>query len=305
MILTEAIISKLPVLFRPFAEIMSDASRRPLPRYAIITGAGSGLGRGMALELVKYGSWHVAVVDIDASRAAETLTQLEASGLTGQVEVLDVRNESEWQQLRDRLQESWPQLDLLINNAGVLALGATGKLSVADWDWLMSINLRGVMLGCRTFCDWLVQNPARSYIVNIASAAGFFSPPGLGAYSASKAAVISLSETLHSELRRQNVGVTVICPYIVRTNLTSTARSDDPGDHTLATQMLEATSIGVERAASEILRATFRNRLYKVVGRRAYFLWWLKSMFPNLFLRLQCWEVGRRRRGVQTPDPSQ
>ena len=187
-------------------------------KYAIVTGAASGLGRAVSIELAKHG-WHVAVADVNDAGSQETLDLVRKAGGQGQVEHLDVTSVDEWRALADRLETSWPSLDLLVNNAGVGVGGDVGKLSLDDWHWIININLYGAIYGCHTLIDWMKRNPRGAHIVNIASMAAIVSAPGMAPYNVTKAGMLSFSETLYGELKPYNIGVTGVCPSFFQTNI--------------------------------------------------------------------------------------
>ena len=162
-------------------------------RTAIVTGAASGLGRSLCLRLARDG-WEIAVCDIDEAGARQTLELVRRAGGTGRVEHFDVADANAWVALRQRLEHDWPQLDLLVNNAGVAVSGNVGDCPLEDWRWIVDINLWNVVHGCHTFVDWLKRNPRGGHIINTASLAAFGSAPGMAAYNATKAAVVSLSD---------------------------------------------------------------------------------------------------------------
>lgn len=260
-------------------------------RLALITGAGSGLGRAFALELTRLGNWHVVIADINQSGAQETLDLVRQAGGAGQVEPLDVRDPQAWIDLRNKLQAEHQYLSLLINNAGVVASGRVDTLALADFDWAYSINTRGTIIGCQAMIPWLLTNFEASnkpgYILNVASICGLLSPPGLAAYNLSKAATIAFTETLACELRDRNIGVTVVCPWFFQTKLLEAGRFSQPsakaaGEHVTLTSPLNAT-----RVAKEALQATFRKRLHSVMGPWARHMWRLKRIAPRLFHWLQ------------------
>jgi NAD(P)-dependent dehydrogenase (short-subunit alcohol dehydrogenase family) len=253
------------------------------PRRAIVTGAGSGLGRALALRLARD-KWHVAVCDIDLAGAAETAALVERAGGTAQVESLDVTRPEDWAALRDRLQSEWEAVDLLVNNAGVTGAGVIGRFPLDDWRWLLDVNLFGVIHGCHFFVDWLAENPRGGHVVNTASVAGVASAPAMGAYNASKAAVISLSETLYAELRRRGVGVTVVCPGFVRTNLLSGGRWENDGLKRGAEDFFAASRLTPEHVAEATVAAIRRRRLYVVLPLRGRVLWRLKRLMPQSFM---------------------
>jgi len=254
-------------------------------RTAIITGAAGGLGRALAVRLARDG-WHVAICDVDEPGSRETLRLVEAAGGSGQVERLDVTVAADWRALRERLAARWERLDLLVNNAGVAGAGAVGRFPLEDWRWLLDVNLLGVIHGCHVMVDWLTANPHGGHVVNTASLAAVASAPTMAAYNASKAAVVSLSETLYAELRPRGVGVTVLCPGFVRTALLDGARWHPPRLRARAERHFAAARIDGDDVAEATLRAIRRRRLYVVLPLRGRLIWWLKRLLPQGFMRL-------------------
>ena len=129
---------------------------------AIVTGAASGLGRALAIELAHRG-WCIAIADVNTAGGEETLRLVRQAGGDGFVEELDVRNIDEWEALRDRLKARWDHLDLLANNAGVAGSGLIGEYSLENWRWIIDVNLWNGIHGCHTFVEWLKANPRRPY----------------------------------------------------------------------------------------------------------------------------------------------
>ncbi|REJ87943.1 MAG: SDR family NAD(P)-dependent oxidoreductase [Planctomycetota bacterium] len=261
-------------------------------RYAIVTGAASGLGRAIAVRLAQDG-WHIAVADVNETGSEETGRMVTEAGSTAQVETLDVGDEQQWVSLRERLRADWPQLDLIVNNAGVVVSGAVGQTPIEDWDWLLSINLRGVILGCHTMVDWLKENPRRSHVMNMASVAGLIAPARMGAYNVAKAGVVSLSETLYQELKRENVGVTVVCPWFVKTNLLETGRFADTREKTAGAAFMENSWLTAEKVADKAVRGMYRGKLHVVVGFRANQFSSCKRHFPGIYFALSEWTQRR------------
>lgn len=254
-----------------------------LRRNAIITGAASGLGRALALRLARDG-WHIAICDLNDAGSAETLRLVEAAGGSGQVEHLNVTNPDEWESLRDRLQAQWGQLDLLVNNAGVAGAGDVGKFSLADWRWIIDINLFNGIYGCHYFVDWLKQNPRGAHIINTASMAGIASAPGMAGYNVSKAGMVSLSETLYAELLPHNVGVTVICPEFFATNLLKEGRWAQDNLKKVAERAFEVSKLTADQVADRAVKAMHRKRLYVLAPFGARARWWFKRATPQMFM---------------------
>lgn len=261
-------------------------------RYAVVTGAASGLGRAIAVRLARDG-WRLALADLNTAGCEETRGLVEQAGSSAQIESLDVRDEQQWLALRARLQQEWPQCDLIVNNAGVVASGAVQETPVADWDWLLSINLRGVILGCHTFVPWLKENRQRSYVLNMASIAGLLAPARMGAYNVAKAGVVSLSETLYVELKRHNIGVTVVCPWFVKTNLLDTGRFADPKEKAGGALFMDRSRLTPERVADYAIRRMYRGKLYAVAGFESRQIWLMKRHFPQFYATFAEW-IGRK-----------
>lgn len=253
-------------------------------KYALVTGAASGLGRALCLQLARE-KWHVGIADLNMPAAHETLALVQQAGGTGECLMLDVASEEQWQHLHTELRPRWPRLDLLINNAGVCASGEIGEAPMSDWDWVMSINLRGVVLGCHAMVDWLKQNPQRSRILNVASIAGLLTLPCMSAYSASKAAVISFSEALFLELRPHNVGVSVVCPWFIRTNLLESGRFRSDSHREFTAWRMAAARNSPDSFARVALKGTFRDRFLITLGWRSTLLITFKALFRQTFLR--------------------
>ncbi len=262
-------------------------------RTAIVTGGASGLGRALCCRLARDG-WEIAICDIDSSGAAETLRMVRDVGGEGRVEVLDVTDAEAWERLRERLQQDWQQLDLLVNNVGVAVSGEVGRCRLDDWRWIMNANLFSVIHGCHTFVGWLKQNPRGGHLINTASLAAFGSFPGMAAYNVTKAGVVALSETLHSELRPHGVGVTVLCPSFFPTQLIDNGRFTSDEDRRIAQGEFSRTRLTADGVADAAVKAMHARRLYVVLPAKGRLIWWLKRLSPGLFFRLVAVEVSRR-----------
>ena len=254
-------------------------------RYALVTGAGSGLGRAIAVRLARDG-YCVAIADIDESTSRETLGLVEAAGGTGRVDRLDVSQWDAWQALVESLQADWPRLDMLVNNAGVACSGQVGVTPLADWRWLIDINLFGVIHGCHACLDWLKRNPGQASIVNIASIAAVLSAPAMGPYSVAKAGVLTLSETMACELHGSNVRVSVACPGFFRTKLLECGRFQSQNEREWAEWYTNSAPLDADQIADRIVKAAHRGKLHVVLPARARFLWYLRRLAPGLWFKL-------------------
>ncbi len=191
----------------------------------VITGAGSGLGRAVSLEFAKLG-WKVVVSDIDMARAEKTVALIELARGTAIPVVCDVTSPENLEELAETVEKKWGGVDILVNNTGVAAAGYMEKIPLDTWEWILTMNLKSVIYGCRAFIP-LMEKQKAGYIVNIASNAGIASLPEMSCYNVTKAAVISLSETLRNELYPKNIGVSVVAPTFFKTNLMDQFRSPD------------------------------------------------------------------------------
>jgi NAD(P)-dependent dehydrogenase (short-subunit alcohol dehydrogenase family) len=194
-------------------------------RVAAVTGAASGLGRSMALAFATEGM-DVALADVDDRNLASVENEVRAKGVRAFTLRVDVSRAQDVESFRDQTLSRLGGVHLVCNNAGVSPLGAAWEASVADWQWILGVNLWGVIHGVRAFTPHLIaQN--EGHIVNTASVAGLISPPGSGAYNVTKHAVVTMSESLYHELRERNspVGVSVLCPAYVPTRITESERS--------------------------------------------------------------------------------
>lgn len=187
------------------------------PRLAVVTGGGSGIGRATAIKLSELGA-HVVVSDIDVEAASATAATIVGNGHKASAAQLDVTDPDAWEAFAGDVLSEHGCADLLVNNAGMLVAGPFLELSPADWDRQLSVNLMGVVYGCRVFGAQMVERGS-GHIVNIASAAAFTPTAVMAPYSVSKAGVKMLTECLRLELGPKGVGVSAICPGVINTSI--------------------------------------------------------------------------------------
>ncbi|MDR6715234.1 NAD(P)-dependent dehydrogenase (short-subunit alcohol dehydrogenase family) [Pseudomonas hunanensis] len=245
----------------------------------MITGAGSGLGREIALRWAREG-WRLALADVNEAGLRETLDLVRASGGEGFVQRCDVRDYSQLIALAQACEEKFGGVDMIVNNAGVASGGFFAELSLEDWDWQIAVNLMGVVKGCKAFLPLLERSQGR--IVNIASMAALMQGPGMSNYNVAKAGVLALSESLLVELRQVGVAVHVVCPSFFQTNLLDSFRGPNPLMKAQVGKLLEGSPISAADIADylhERIAAGEFLILPHEAGREA---WKLKCEAPQL-----------------------
>jgi NAD(P)-dependent dehydrogenase (short-subunit alcohol dehydrogenase family) len=252
-----------------------------------ITGGASGLGKALA---ERYGAagWDVCVGDLDVARSADVLAALRAGGGGGRAHALacDVTKDADVQAAADWLAREWGGVDLVINNAGVAQIGGIADVPMDDWRWIVDINLLGVVRGCRVFTP-LLRAQGGGHIVNVASVAGLLYTPKASAYSATKAAVVALSETLALELAPDKITVSVVCPAFFRTSLHENMRAHDADSARQVRKLVGESRISAEAIAEKVFQGVARGKLYILTHPDYHMAWWVKRFLPvPLYQRL-------------------
>src|SRR5919198_384295 len=192
-------------------------------KVAVITGGASGIGKGTALAMARRGT-NVVIADVNDRRLEETHAELATLGGRVLTVHCDVSKEADMQRLAQVALIEMGHVDILMNNAGVVLRGALEEIAIADWEWSFGVNVLGVIHGIRVFLPHMIARGS-GYIINTASIAGLVALTGEGApYIASKFAVVGLSEALALYARPKGIGVSVLCPGGVETNLDETER---------------------------------------------------------------------------------
>ncbi|MDW3219039.1 MAG: SDR family NAD(P)-dependent oxidoreductase [Acidimicrobiales bacterium] len=189
-------------------------------RVAVVTGAGSGIGRAMVAHFVEQGM-KVAAADIDGAAAEESAALAGAEVMASAVDVADAASV---QQLADDVYDRWGAVHLLCNNAGVFQAGLAWQRSLDDWRWALDVNLWGIIHGVTSFVPRMLEGGEEGHVVNTSSVAGFVAAPFSGPYNVSKVAAFSMSETLAHDLAAVDaaVGASVLCPSAIRTGIAHT-----------------------------------------------------------------------------------
>ncbi|MEW2266175.1 SDR family oxidoreductase [Streptomyces sp. NPDC047853] len=258
----------------------------------LVTGAGSGIGRATALAFAESGA-RVVAVDRNPESAARTAELARLIGATAAwAETTDVSDERAMEKLADKVAADHGVVDVLVNNAGIGLSGSFFDTTPEDWKKVLDINLWGVIHGCRLFGRQMAERGEGGHIVNIASAAAFQPSRALPAYSTSKAAVLMLSECLRAELAGQGIGVTAICPGLVNTGITSTARftgvdaDEERRRQRRTARLYRLRNYPPEKVADAVLDAVVRDRAVVPVTPEARGAHLVSRFLPGALRRL-------------------
>lgn len=262
-------------------------------RVAVVTGAGSGIGRAVSLALADRGA-DVALVDLDENRLSEVKAAIEEKGCKASAHSVDVSSRQQMAELPGRVLAEHGAVHILINNAGVAVNLPFEQQEVDDLEWITGINYWGVMYGCKYFLPHLLD-ASEAHIVNLSSSAGLTGMKGQCSYASTKFAVRGLSESLYVELAGSNVGITCVHPGAVATNILDSARMEP--DH--KAKMLRTFHLAMppEKAAKLILRAIEKNRFKLVFCPDARVLNWMKRIAPVGTLKLMRFMNRKAREG--------
>ncbi|MEN8162250.1 MAG: SDR family NAD(P)-dependent oxidoreductase [Myxococcota bacterium] len=238
-------------------------------RVAVITGGASGIGLGMARAFAGAGA-RLALLDVEKGALASAEKELGGRGAQVIAVRTDVSEPASVDAAAREIEAHYGRVHVLCNNAGVLLQRPLAECSAADWRWLLGVNLMGVVHGLERFLPGMRAHGEGGHVVNTASVAGLLALPGLGVYTATKFAVVALSETLRVELAPEGVGVSVLCPGGVRTRIHEAGRNrpdalggpEPAAARSAATDAAVETGMDPDRVGACVLRAVQRNDLY-------------------------------------------
>jgi short-subunit dehydrogenase len=256
---------------------------------AVITGAGSGIGRALAFRFAEEKISGIAIADFNEAGLDETCLMVEKRGAKVSKHLIDVSKLEQVQQLADEVLAEHGRATHLINNAGVGLFGSFEEISLADFEWLMSINFWGVIYGCKVFLPILKEQEA-AHIVNISSVFGFIAPPEQTAYCSSKFAVRGFTESLRHELEETNIHVSSVHPGGIKTNI---ARNSRIGENTPAENKQQGVEFfdkvantSPEKAAEVIVKGIKKRNARILIGADAHAISYIHRLFPKRYLKV-------------------
>jgi NAD(P)-dependent dehydrogenase (short-subunit alcohol dehydrogenase family) len=258
------------------------ANKLPARARSVVTGAGDGFGRAVALELGRRGA-RVLVTDLDAARAEETAALLAARGTEAHAMRVDVSDPEAVSAMARRAEELWGGADVLVNNAGIAVVGEFAQIPLDKWKLQIDINLHGVIFGCHHFVPLLSRNEGGGYILNVASSAGLLSAPLMAPYNVTKAGVVALSETLFAELAKQKIHVTALCPTFFRTNIHTRAQSFGGNAGKTTDKLVTGAKWSAEEIAVHAIDGLLARQLYVIPQLDGKLMWHTKRALGGRF----------------------
>ena len=248
---------------------------------AVVTGGASGIGLAMAERFAREGA-KVIIADIEPGALDRALSGLRSSGADAQAVVCDVSKLASVQELLEKTLAAYGRVNILCNNAGVQLAGPTWQVTPGQWEWILGVNLWGVIHGVHVFVPQMLAQGDACHIVNTSSSSGFISVPMMSAYQVTKHGVVTISESLSLELgqKQANIGVSVLCPGFVQSNLHNAERNRPEGLRDTGSisprlqasldesvKQLVTTGIPAEEVAEAVMKAIRAGDLYVLTHR--------------------------------------
>jgi short-subunit dehydrogenase len=256
----------------------------------LITGAGSGIGLESALAFARQGCTLI-LVDLSLERLAEVQPQVQALGANCEIHAVDVADAHSMQQLAEQVHREFGALDVLVNNAGIAFLGSFVCTPLSAWSRSLSVNIMGVVHGCHFFLPRMLEAGGARHIVNVASAAAFAPTVNMGAYAATKHAVMGLTDTLMQELWDSKVRVSAVCPGVINTPIVRPSAGSVGSN--ITSDQLQKLSAYYQRTgahpsvvATAIVQAVQRGQGLVLVGPYAKLAFHLKRVSRALLTRV-------------------
>ena len=261
-------------------------------KVAVITGGASGLGRAMADRFAREGM-HIVLADVEPDALARAEAEMKAAGAKVIGVRTDVSKAAEVEALAQKTLAAFGGVHLLANNAGVAEGGKVWDNTVADWEWVLGVNMWGVIHGVRVFTPIMLKQGSEGHIVNTASVAGLISPPGMGIYCVSKHAVVTLTECLHHDLAQQTdkVKCSVLCPAYVPTGIADSGRNrpaelSETRHKTVADLALDA-SLKKAVQSGKLSAADVAQKVFEAVREGRFYILTHPKIKPSIQWRME------------------
>jgi NAD(P)-dependent dehydrogenase (short-subunit alcohol dehydrogenase family) len=276
---------------------------------AVLTGAGSGFGLECARIGAKLGM-NLVLVDVQQDALDKAAAEMKAQGAQVLALKVDVSNTQAMEQLAAEVKARFGAPHFVFNNAGVGAGGLVWENSVADWEWVLGVNLWGVVHGVRLFTPMMLEaakaDPTyQGHIVNTASMAGLLTPPNMGIYNVSKHAVVALTETLYQDLHlvSDQVSASVLCPYFVPTGISQSHRNrptDLAADQPTASQLIGQAQSDKAVGSGKVSAADVAQKVFDAVVNDQFYIYSHPQALGNVQSRMEAIVQGHN-----PPDPFQ
>ena len=263
---------------------------------AVLTGAGSGFGLECA-RIAAHNGMNVVLVDVQKDALDAAKTELEATGTQVMASLVDVSNAAQMQALANDVQQQFGAPHFVFNNAGVASGGLLWENSEADWQWVLGVNVWGVIHGVRLFTPMMLEaakndSNYQGHIVNTASMAGLLTPPNMGVYNVSKHAVVALTETLYQDLKlvTDQISASVLCPYFVPTGISqshrnrpSTLKADKPTQSQLIGQAMSDKAV----SSGKVTAAEVAQLVFDAVAQDQFYIYSHPQALGNVQSRME------------------
>ena len=263
---------------------------------AVLTGAASGFG----LECARIGAargMNLVLVDVQQDALDAAQAEMEAAGVSVLARKVDVADAAQMEALALDVKARFGAPHFVFNNAGVGAGGLVWENSAADWDWVLGVDLMGVVHGVRLFVPMMLEAAARDpswrgHVVNTASMAGLLTPPNMGIYNAAKAAVVSLTETLYQDLSlvTDQIGASLLCPYFVPTGITTSDRNRPgalpAGDETKS-QLIGRAMIAKAVGSGKVSAADVAMKVFEAIEADQFYVFSHPKALGNVKSRME------------------
>jgi NAD(P)-dependent dehydrogenase (short-subunit alcohol dehydrogenase family) len=258
-------------------------------RIVLVTGAASGFGRGIALAFARAGA-DLVLADVDEDGLRETARMVGDMGGKTLARRVDVSRRAEMEDFAAEVLSGWGRVDVLVNNAGVGVGGELVNIPLDDIEWITGINLMGEVYGTRLFLPQMLER-GEGHVVNVGSLSSLVVLPLHIAYTTAKFGVGGFSEALWVECHRRGVGVTLVCPGAISTNIVANTRAFASNERQKRftdryEKMLQEKGMHAEKAGQLVVEAVARDRFLLLIGSEAYFMYYLHRFFPNFARRL-------------------